>query len=378
MRWLIRAMSEKIRVLVVDDSAVIRRAVIQAIKEVDDMEVVAVAANGQEAITRYIEYRPDVVTMDVIMPKMDGLSALRFLVKEYRAPVIMLSGLTKEGANITLRSLDAGAVDFITKPQKGSMLLNFQFLKEELTSKIRTAAKVNFDSNIILSSETSGVEADADVDKDVKRKSIYGYTKEELNRLSENKVVVIGASTGGPKAIEYILSKMQGKFPAGIVVAQHMPQFFTRFFAERLNRTTSLNVNEARNGDIIEGGRVLVIPGEHDVKISKVFLAPQIELEAKEVENNSATPSIDTLFYSAAATFGRKTLGIILTGMGKDGYKGLKAIKIMGGKTIAQDERSSLVFGMPRSAINAGVVDSVMSLYQIPGMIENVINNDSN
>ena len=206
-------MSEKIRVLVVDDSAVIRRAVIQAIKEVDDMEVVAVAANGQEAIAKYIEYRPDVVTMDVIMPKMDGLSALRVLVKEHRAPVIMLSGLTKEGAKITLRSLDAGAVDFITKPQKGSMLLNFQFLKEELTSKIRTAAKVNFDSNITLSSETSGVKADADLNKDVSRRSIDGYTKEELGRLSENKVVVIGASTGGPKAIEYILSKIKGLKP---------------------------------------------------------------------------------------------------------------------------------------------------------------------
>ncbi|MBN1572398.1 MAG: chemotaxis response regulator protein-glutamate methylesterase [Deltaproteobacteria bacterium] len=371
-------MADKIRVLVVDDSAVIRRAVIQAMQEVDDIEVVAVASDGQEAIAKYKEYRPDVVTMDVIMPKMDGLSALRILVKEHRAPVIMLSGLTKEGANITLRSLDAGAVDFITKPQKGSMLLNFQFLKDELSSKIRTAAKVNFDSNLTLSNEISAARADLDVDKNVKSKSIEGYTKEELNRLSENKVVVIGASTGGPKAIEYILSKMKRKLPAGIVVAQHMPRFFTRFFADRLNRITSLSVDEARNGDIIEEGRVLVIPGEHDVRISRVFMAPQIELEAKEVEDNSPTPSIDTLFYSAAATFGKKTLGVILTGMGRDGYKGLKAIKIMGGRTIAQDERSSLVFGMPKFAINAGVVDSVMSLYQIPGMIENVINNDSN
>ncbi|MEJ2068659.1 MAG: chemotaxis-specific protein-glutamate methyltransferase CheB, partial [Deltaproteobacteria bacterium] len=327
--------------MIVDDSAVIRRAIIQVIEELDDMEVVAVAGNGEEAIKKYIEHKPDVVTMDVIMPKMDGLSALKVLVKEHHAPVVMLSGLTREGASVTLRALEAGAVDFITKPQKGSMLLNFQFLKSELISKIRVAARMDIGAKLNLVSDIPAVDKNHGANGDFRKRSIDGYTKDELMKLSQNKVVVMGASTGGPNAIEFILSKIKNGLPAGIVVAQHMPGFFTRFFAERLNRKTTLNVAEARNGDIIEGGKVLVVPGGYDVKISKSFLAPQIELESKDDKDNSPTPSIDTLFYSAAAAFGDKTLGIILTGMGKDGSRGLKAIKIMGGQTIAQDEKSS-------------------------------------
>ena len=371
-------MPDPIKLMIVDDSAVIRRAIIQVIEEVDDIEVVAVAGNGQEAIRRYKEFNPDVVTMDVIMPKMDGLSALKVLAKQYNVPVIMLSGLTKEGANITLRALDSGAVDFITKPQKGSMLLNFQFLKRELVAKIQIAAKIDVALSLALADEIPSIDSTHSKSVEHKRKSVDGYTKEELLELSENKIVVIGASTGGPKAVEFILSKMKSEFQAGIVVAQHMPRFFTRIFAERLNRITTLNVIEAKDGDIIEKGKVLVIPGEHDVKISKTLLVPQVVLIEKKDEDNSPTPSIDTLFYSAAATYGKKALGIILTGMGKDGSKGLKAIKIMGGQTIAQHEKSSLVFGMPGFAIQEGVVDKVMSLYQIPGMIEGVINNINN
>ncbi len=371
-------MSDPIKLMIVDDSAVIRRAIIQVFEEVDDVEIVALACNGKEAIEKYSEFKPDVVTMDVIMPKMDGLSALKVLAKQYFVPVVMLSGLTKEGANITLRALDAGAVDFITKPQKGSMLLNFQFLKNELVSKIRIAAKIDVASSLALADEIPSVDPAKNRTVEHKRKSISGYTKEELLKLSENKIVVIGASTGGPKAVEFILSKMKNEFQAGIIVVQHMPRFFTQYFAERLNKMTTLNVVEAKDGDIIEGGKVLVIPGEHDVKIFKTFLAPQIELVEKNGEEISPTPSIDTLFYSAAATFGNKVLGIILTGMGKDGSKGLKAIKIMGGQTIAQDEKSSLVFGMPGFAIKEGVVDKVVSLNQMPGMIEGVINNKIN
>jgi two-component system chemotaxis response regulator CheB len=369
-------MDKKIRILVVDDSAIIRRAVTHVVGESSDIEVVAVAVDGREAIRKYLEYRPDVVTMDVIMPNMDGLSALKELVFRYRAPVIMLSGLTKEGAAITVRALDLGAVDFITKPQKGSMLLNFQFLKEELIAKIRMAASINMEQHLAFDDQGSPRAKDRAVGAAKTLPS--GYSREELVRLSENKVVVIGASTGGPKALEFILSRIRRDFPVGIIVAQHMPRFFTTFFAERLNQVSQLAVAEAKDRDVVEAGKVLVAPGDFDIKISKAFLAPQIELSETKPEEHSPTPSIDTLFYSAAATFGKNTVGVILTGMGKDGSRGFKAIKIMGGTTIAQDERTSLVFGMPKSAIGNGVVDTVLSLQQIPAMIEQAVSHDGN
>ena len=361
--------SRKIRVLVVDDSAIIRRAITQVVEETPDIEVAALAVDGKEAIRKYIEFRPDVVTMDVIMPTMDGLSALRELVEQYRAPVIMLSGLTKEGANITIRAINLGAVDFITKPQKGSMLLNFQFLKEELVSKIRTAAGINMENYLSIKGAEEAA-PDAQPYDEAPKKPLSGYTRQELIQLSDNKVVVIGASTGGPKAVEFILSKIRRNFPVGIVVVQHMPRFFTRFFAERLNRVCRLPVVEAQDGEIVEGGKILVAPGDYDITIKKSFLAPQIGLQQAGTDQAKPTPSIDTLFYSAAATFGQKTIGVILTGMGRDGSRGFKAIKIMGGRTIAQDEKTSLVFGMPKSAIADGVVDSVLSLQQIPAMID--------
>lgn len=366
--------NKKIRVMVVDDSAIIRRAITQVVEETPDIEITALAADGREAIRKYIEFRPDVVTMDVIMPNMDGLSALRELVEKYRAPVIMLSGLTREGAHITMRSINLGAVDFITKPHKGSMLLNFQFLKEELIAKIRAAANINMDYYLSIRGTDEAV-AKAPPPDDVPRKPLSGYTRQELMRLADNKVVVIGASTGGPKAVEFILSRIRKSFPVGIIIVQHMPRFFTRFFAERLNRVCHLPVAEAQDGEIVEGGKVLVAPGDYDITIKKSLLAPQIELREAVNDRAKPTPSIDALFYSAAATFGQKTIGVILTGMGRDGSRGFKAIKIMGGRTIAQDEKTSLVYGMPKSAITDGVVDSVLSLQQIPGMIDLMVSN---
>ena len=367
---------KKIRVLVVDDSALIRRAVTQVLDETPDIEVAAVAADGREAIEKYVELRPDVVTMDVIMPNMDGLTALRELVDKYQAPVIMLSGLTKEGAHITMRSINLGAVDFITKPQKGSMLLNIQFLKEELDGKIRVAARINMEYYLSLRGVDDPVSITPPPEV-VPKRPLSGYTRQELMNLADNKVVVIGASTGGPKAVEFILAKIRKNFPVGIIVVQHMPRFFTRFFAERLNRVCNLSVVEAQDGEIVEGGKVLVAPGDYDITIKKSFLAPQIELQQAATDQGKPTPSIDTLFYSAAAAFGGKTIGVILTGMGKDGSRGFKAIKIMGGKTIAQDEKTSLVFGMPKSAIADGVVDKVLSLQQIPAMIDLMATNEN-
>jgi two-component system, chemotaxis family, protein-glutamate methylesterase/glutaminase len=367
---------KKIRVLVVDDSAIIRRAISQVVQETPDIEIAAVAADGKEAIKKYIEFRPDVVTMDVIMPNMDGLSALRQLVEKYRAPVIMLSGLTKEGANITMRSINLGAVDFVTKPQKGSMLLNFQFLKEELIGKIRAAANINMEYYLSIKGADEAALEKEPAD-DAPRKPLSGYTRPELIKLADSKVVVIGASTGGPKAVEFILGKIRKNFPVGIVVVQHMPRFFTRFFAERLNRVCHLPVVEAQDGEIVEAGKVLVAPGDYDITIKKSFLAPQIALQQVNTDHTKPTPSIDALFYSAAATFGGKTIGVILTGMGRDGSRGFKAIKIMGGKTIAQDEKTSLVFGMPKSAIADGVVDTVLSLQQIPAMIDLMVTNEN-
>jgi two-component system chemotaxis response regulator CheB len=368
--------NRKIRVLVVDDSALIRRAITQVVQETPDIEVVAVAVDGKEAIEKYIEFRPDVVTMDVIMPNMDGLTALRQLVGKYQAPVIMLSGLTKEGANITIRSLNLGAVDFIAKPQKGSMLLNFQFLKEELVDKIRTAAGINMEYHLSMRGDDQRVMGIEQKD-DMRVRPLSGYTKKELMRLADNKVVVIGASTGGPKAVEFILGRIRENFPVGIIVVQHMPRFFTRFFAERLNRVCHLSVTEARDGEIVEGGKVLVAPGDYNITIKKSLLAPQVELRQIDQEQVKPTPSIDTLFYSAAAAFGQKTIGVILTGMGKDGSRGFKAIKIMGGSTIAQDEKTSLVYGMPKSAIADGVVDKVLSLSQIPAMIDFMVTSEN-
>lgn len=341
---------QKIRVLIVDDSALVRKLLRDVISADPEMEVVGTASNGIEAIRAVSELEPDVVTMDIHMPEMDGLTALEYIMRKRPLPVVMLSALVQKGATPTLKALELGAVDFIAKPSHYPSAV--KEVRDEVAMKIKTAFQA--------------------MDR-VRR----GYGKKKAGKKlevgkrihDEEKLVVIGASAGGPKALSEIMPMFPKETPAAIVIVQHMPQVFTRSFASRLNSISPLPVKEAEEGDEIRAGTVLVAPGGNDLIISLSDEGPA-RVELMESANRvRATPRIDTTMITAAEVFGENAIGVIMTGMGSDGAKGMERIKKGKGSTIAQDEDSCLVFGMPKVAIERGCVDWVMPLEKIPGKI---------
>lgn len=343
-------MPRKIRVLIVDDSALVRKLLRDVINADPEMEVAGVAANGIEAIRAVSELQPDVVTMDIHMPEMDGLAALEYIMRKNPLPVVMLSALAQRGAAATLRALELGAVDFIAKPSHYPSAV--KEVREEVVLKIKTA-----------------FHARGHIRK--------GYPKHEGKRKiaqvgkapNEEKLVVIGASAGGPRALSEIMPMFPREMLAAMVIVQHMPGVFTRSFAARLNSISELPVKEAEDGEVIKPGMVLVAPGDKELIVS-----PDREglgrVELMDSANRSgATPRIDTTMITAAETYGPQTIGVIMTGMGSDGARGMERIKKSKGSTIAQDEASCLVFGMPKVAIERGYVDWVVSLEKIPEKI---------
>ncbi len=343
-----------IRVLIVDDSAFMRTALERMLKEDPFLEIAGSASNGQEAIEKVQRVKPDVVTMDVEMPVMDGLHALKEIMRLHPVPVVMVSSLTQAGAKVTLDSLDLGAVDYLAKP--GSTLsTNILSLKQDLLNKIHAAAasvpRVPRLSNLQISPKrASGI-------------------KEPNTNIDW--VVVIGASTGGPPAIQFILNALPASIPAPIVIAQHMPRSFTGAFAQRLNLLCNLRVKEAVDGEILQRSVAYICPGDSQSRFSRrMDNRYYFSVTSNDVEKLKFAPSINDVFFSAAENFGRKTMGIILTGMGEDGVRGLKNIKLVGGLAIGQDRASSVVFGMPRAALEQGAVTRILNLQDIPKEIE--------
>lgn len=336
-------MSRITKVLVVDDSAVMRKLITDILEGDPQIEVVGTAGNGADAIKMARKLNPNVITMDIEMPKMDGLTALQHILKSQPLPVIMLSAMDKRQADITMKALDLGAVDFISKTS-GTLSLDMEERSGVLISKVKMAANVK-----------------------IKKKDDIRMTPISVPNFMEKKgnwLITIGASTGGPRAIPQILSRLPRNLPAAVLIVQHMPKAFTQSFAERLNWITSLEVREAHEGDAIKQGTVLVAPGNMHMEVT----GKKIHLSGEPPVNN-ARPSVDVLMKSAAKRYKSRCLGVLLTGMGSDGALGMKDIKKYGGRTIAQNEDTSVVYGMPKVAVDMNAVDKVAPLEDIAGNI---------
>lgn len=349
---------KKIRVLIVDDSVFVRRAVKRMLSLAPDIEVVDMAADGSEAVRKVALHRPDVVTMDVQMSGMDGLTALERIMRLTPTRVLMLSSFTREGAETTIKALELGAVDFIDKGRAESAMDN-TLLGNELIYKIRTISGVDVEKVKASQSNIASTVAPGETIK----ASASGQT-----RTGRVDIVAIGTSTGGPAALQNIIPRLPEDFPAGVVIVQHMPPGFTRTLAERLDAQSRLKVTEAAEGDTVEAGRVLIAPAGRHFYLKRRNGRYIAHLDDEPAESPHR-PSVDVMMQSVAKACGRKGLGVLLTGMGSDGAKGMRAIKEAGGKTIAESEETCIVYGMPKSAIEEGVVDKVIPLYEVANTI---------
>lgn len=346
----------RIKVLVVDDSAVARNILIQGLRQYEFIEVVGSAPDPYVARDKIIRLNPDVLTLDVEMPRMDGLTFLKKIMEYRPMPVIMVSSLTKSGCELTLSCLEAGAIDFITKPEI-DVSDGIQKMISELAEKIKFAAKVKIRKRYVLES-----------------KAIIRPLPSLAMIETTNKIVAIGASTGGTEAIKYVLERMPADAP-GILIVQHMPEKFTKSFAERLNNMCQLEVREAKDGDSIIPGLALIAPGNYHMLLRRSGARYVVET-MQDPPVNGHRPSVDILFESVARYAGGNAIGVILTGMGCDGARGLLTMKVNGARTVAQDEESSVVFGMPKEAIRIGAAERVSSLDQMPEEICRLLRRD--
>jgi two-component system chemotaxis response regulator CheB len=345
-------MSSPVRVLIVDDSAVMRQLLSTLLSADPEIEVVDTAPDPLVAREKIKALNPDVVTLDVEMPHMDGVSFLKKIMTLRPMPVVMISTLTQAGAEITLEALEIGAVDFIAKPT--SLGADVAALAAELQTKVKGAARTRF------ATRTTAV-----APAQHKRVSVHAH----------NKIVFIGASTGGVEALKVVLMGMPQDCPP-ILITQHMPPKFTDAFAQRLNRECAMKVSEARHDDVVEPGHVYIAPGSHHLKIVKHNLRYQCALST-EPPVSGHRPSVDVLFHSAAEVVGRAAVSTILTGMGKDGAAGMLEMRNAGAMTIGQDEASSLIYGMPRAAFERGGVMRQVPLTHVANAILEACDSDA-
>ena len=331
------------KVLIVDDSSLMRQLLTQIISSDPDLEVVGTAGDPFIAREKIKALHPDVLTLDVEMPRMDGLTFLEKLMRGHPMPVVMISSLTESGAETTLRALSLGAVDYIAKPKLDVSSGTLE-QSNDIVSKVKAAAKVKVRGGKPRDATSASLPA--------------GY-----HITATHKVVAIGASTGGTEALKDLLSSLPPDFP-GVVMVQHMPEAFTRPFSERLNSLCRIRVQEARDGDRILPGHALLAPGGHQMQVIRRGMEYAVKVYRGERVNRHL-PSVDVLFSSCAKQLGKNAIGVLLTGMGADGAKGMLEMKVAEAHTIAQDEASCVVFGMPREAILLGAVDQVLPLGQI-------------
>ncbi|MBN1467524.1 MAG: chemotaxis response regulator protein-glutamate methylesterase [Fusobacteriaceae bacterium] len=353
-----------IKVMVVDDSVFMRKMITKMLEKASDIEIVAVAKNGKEAVDFNLKYSPDVITLDIEMPVMNGLEALEEIMKSKPTKVIMLSSLTVEGARETIKSLELGAFDFLSKPDGRSVSLNIEKVEEELLELVRTAASVN--PKLLLKKpfkqETKPkLTAGPSFSEQMSKKIFSGGTE---------KIIAIGISTGGPKALQTIIPKIPKDINAGVLIVQHMPPKFTKSLAERLDELSELSIKEAEEGDIIERGKVYIAPGNFHMEV-KVGIGGRKVLTLNQKEPSQGhRPSVDVMFDSVKANYkASEIISVIMTGMGKDGARAIKEIRNYGGKTIGESEKTCVVYGMPRVAAEIGGLDYVVDLEEIPNQI---------
>jgi two-component system, chemotaxis family, protein-glutamate methylesterase/glutaminase len=346
------------RVLVVDDSTLFRKIVRDAIGREPGIEVVGSAANGRLALEKIDELRPDVITLDLEMPEIDGLEVLRRLQTRPVPPsVVMISALTSTGATLTARALRLGAFDFVLKPQGDSLEENLLRLRAELPHKLRLAAEARAKSSAVATSiPESSQQAGAAATR------MLSCSAEILAPPSfAPEIIAIGVSTGGPAALAEVLPKLPANFPLPVVVVQHMPPLFTRSLAEELDRMCRVHVHEAAGDEPLVAGEVFIAPGGRQMKVVQGANGPQIAL-TDDLPEKSCKPSVDYLFRSLAELYGSKVLALVMTGMGDDGMLGCQILKRAAARVVAQDEASCVVFGMPRRVVEAGLADVVCPL----------------
>lgn len=340
-------MSEKIKILVVDDSALVRKVISDILESDKEIEVIGTANNGKSAVFKNLTLNPDVITMDIEMPIMNGLDALQEIIKTNPKPVIMMSVLTQHGAEATFKALEYGAVDFIPKPSS-VLAISMDDIAELLISKVKAVAKVPLHLHVRKIEDVSEIS------------KVSVITKHE----DKKKIVGIGTSTGGPSALQRVLQQLPKNFPSSILVVQHMPPGFTKAFAERLDSLCNISVKEAEDGDKVLNGCAYIAPGDSHIVIEKIGNTRVIRLSQTE-KVSGHRPSADVLFHSLAKADSNNVIGVIMTGMGRDGATGIMEIHNEGGYTIAQDEATSVVYGMNKVAVEMGAVDAVVDVDSI-------------
>jgi len=362
-----------IKVVVVDDSAFMRKAISTMLSKDPEIDVVATARDGEEGLEMIRKHNPDVVTMDIEMPRMDGLTALRHIMMEMPRPVLMVSSLTNEGAEATLKALDLGAVDFIPK-QLSKVSLDIVKIEANLIAKVKIVAsrklihsrarlstpmaRAPFTSSATQAASTPGLGRPAAAPT-----LPCGSAKRD--------VVAIGVSTGGPPAVQKVLSALPADFPASIVIAQHMPQAFTGPFAKRLDGLCKISVKEAEPGDRLKPGCAFIAPGGRHLVLKQMMSRVDLEI-ATEPASALYKPSANVLISSVANAVGRRAVGVILTGMGNDGMEGIRALKQKGGRALAQSDATCVVYGMPKAIVDAGLSDEIVD---IDDMAQAIMNN---
>ncbi|HEY1263858.1 MAG TPA: chemotaxis response regulator protein-glutamate methylesterase [Terriglobales bacterium] len=337
-------MSNPVRVLVVDDSALMRKLIPQILQADSSIQVVGTAMDGNFGLKKIGELRPQVVTLDLEMPGMNGLDMLKEIMLRHPVPVIVVSSHSTEGASVTFKALSLGAFDFVAKPADVSSRM--PEIAQELIGKIKAAAL------------SRGIGVCPPPSFQPKKP---GERTALDSKKAPTKVVAIGISTGGPQALQYLLPQLPGDFPGTILVVQHMPEGFTDMFAKRLDEVCAIRVKEAQSGDMLLAGRVLICPGNRHLKVKKLPLGDVVVL-SDEPRVNGHRPSVEVLFNSLAQEFGNKGIAVLMTGMGDDGAQALGAVKAAGGLTIAQSEESCVVYGMPKAAIDRGFASRVLPL----------------
>lgn len=347
----------KVRVVVVDDSAFSRRTITKMLEGVNNIEVVGYAINGEEGIHKVIALKPDLVTLDLEMPKMDGFTLLRILTSRFSIPVIVISALS--GADKVFKALELGALDFVVKPSSGAST-DLLSIADDLQGKVLQILNMKPKSERIgcLSSEISPL-------AEKKPDAMYGnLATHAIQNSTVIDIVAIGSSTGGPPALQSIFSSFDQKYPFAVVVSQHMPAGFTKAFAERLNRTSPFDVKEAEDGDPVLPGQILISPGGKNMtfEVRGGRVTAKIDMPAPE---DRYVPSVDVMLESCAGIYRKRMVAVILTGMGNDGRKGVLTVHQNGGYVIAESEESSVVYGMPREAIATGVVDRIVPLSRV-------------
>ncbi|MDH4027601.1 MAG: chemotaxis response regulator protein-glutamate methylesterase [Nitrospirota bacterium] len=347
---------KKINVLIVDDSAFMRNAISSMISSDPEINVIGIARDGIEAVEKVAALKPDIVTLDVEMPRMDGLEALRRIMAENPVPVLMVSSLTTDGAKATLDALDIGAVDFISK-NLSDYSISIVKIKDILIEKIKGISR----KKPALKKQ----------DHSLKPLSMPKPTEYTSHRKTA--IVAIGTSTGGPRALQQIICRIPKDFPVPILIAQHMPQAFTGPFAERLDQLSEIKVKEAEHGEPILKGVVYIAPGRGHMGLTRTKVTETLIKISEHRTEYIYKPSVDELLLSTVECFFGHVLGVVLTGLGNDGTRGMKEIKNKGGRTIVESEETCVVFGMPRSVIEAGAADKILPINEIAGEIINSV-----